>query len=152
MGKAENAAGFQFVACTHSYPRVQLSVKEQTELHTPKCKASVIQLGKLHDPERNGACCKAPLPWTALRLQNSSALLSLHRFGTPSLHFFSGVSVLALLTAPSCFEGRFRAQLTLERNLAPSKQGGDVDSRFPKKLTDLGAQILLRGAAFHSCL
>lgn len=120
-GKAGNAAGFQVCSLHSSISQSPISVKEQTELHKPKCKASVIFVGKLHDPERNSACCKAPLPWTALRLQNSSTLLSLDRFCTLLLHFFSGVSVLAHLTAPSYFEGCFRAQLAWEKKLAPSK-------------------------------
>lgn len=70
---------FKFAACTHSYPRVQLklSVKEQTKLHKPKCKSSVFLLGKPHVLERNGACCKAPLPSTAVDSSESPERFSL---------------------------------------------------------------------------
>ena len=108
---------FRFAARTHSYPRVQLklSVEEQTKLHEPKCKASVFLLGKSHVPERNGACRKAPLPSGAVDSSESPKRFSLTvvlvRLHSLTALFQWWFLVLAHLTAPSSFEGSFRAQL-----------------------------------------
>lgn len=74
------------------------------------------------------------------------------------LHFLTALFqwwflVLAHLTAPSCFEGSFRAQLAWEKKLAPAMQeGGDLDSQFQRRLWDLGAQILLKVSTCFSQL
>lgn len=135
----------RFAACTHSYPRVQLklSVKEQTKLHEPKCKASVFLLGKPQVLERNSACCKAPLHSAAVDSSESLKRFSL-TIALQILHSLIALLqwwflVLTHLTAPSCFKGSFRAQLTQEKKLAPAMQGGgDLGSQFQKRLRDFG--------------